>query len=97
MGLFAYSAKALQNSIKNADGSFQFLYNILKPNIANTLLVKIFYPKEDIVVSNWSINWRWARFFVLMIGWTNASFLQAQRFWRSDSDLGKSNVNMALI
>ena len=45
MGLFAYSAKALQNSIKNADGSFQFLYNILKPNIANTLLVKIFYHK----------------------------------------------------
>ena len=31
-------------------------------NIANTLVVKIFYPKEDITVSNRSINWRWPPF-----------------------------------
>ena len=92
-----YYAKALENSIKNADGSFQFLYIILKSKHCKHSVVKIFYPKEDIAVSNWSINWRWARFFVLMICWTNVSFVQAQRFWRRDSDLGESTVNMTLI
>ena len=40
-------------------------------------------------MSNRTIKWRHARSFVLMIGWTTAIFMQAQRFWSSDSDLEK--------
>ena len=66
-------------------------------NIANVMVIKITHQDEDIVVLIRTIKWRHARSFVLMIGWKNPIFVQAQRFWRSDSDLGKNTVNMALI
>ena len=37
MDLFAFFAKALRNFIKNADGSFQFLYNIFEVKTLQTL------------------------------------------------------------
>ena len=43
-----------------------------------------------------AIKWLHARSFVLMIGRKNTIFVQAQLFWRSDSDLGKNTVNVAL-